>query len=124
MTGLARLASPGPHQAPPSASTEVQGNAISPSDMSRMQEEAELYSRHAELKDRLRGISQGYDRLRKVSHQGYSAEAGELGTGLAPRTSPQCRLLSLPFSLEVTCCSLHVRRGLLVVTCGNRPLPS
>ncbi|KAM5339140.1 alpha-2-macroglobulin receptor-associated protein [Glossophaga mutica] len=54
---------------------EVRENAISPSDMSRAQEEAVLHSRHAELKDRLRGISQGYDRLRRVSHQGYGAEA-------------------------------------------------
>nr|KAF6387798.1 LDL receptor related protein associated protein 1 [Myotis myotis] len=42
--------------------------------MRRAQEEV-LHSRHAELKDRLRRISQGYDRLRKVSHQGYGAEA-------------------------------------------------
>ncbi|KAM8801538.1 alpha-2-macroglobulin receptor-associated protein [Rhynchonycteris naso] len=58
-----------------SRTEEVHENAISPLDMSRVQEEAVLQSRHAELKDRLRGISQGYDRLRKVSHQGYSAEA-------------------------------------------------
>ncbi|XP_006109271.2 alpha-2-macroglobulin receptor-associated protein [Myotis lucifugus] len=42
--------------------------------MRHAQEEV-LHSRHAELKDRLRRISQGYDRLRKVSHQGYGAEA-------------------------------------------------
>ncbi|XP_036902466.1 alpha-2-macroglobulin receptor-associated protein [Sturnira hondurensis] len=54
---------------------EIRENAISPSDMSRVQEEAVLHSRHAELKDRMRGISQGYDRLQRVSHQGYSTEA-------------------------------------------------
>lgn len=41
-----------------------------------MQAEA-LASRHAELKDRLRSIGQGFDRLRRVSHQGYGAETGE-----------------------------------------------
>nr|KAF6501194.1 LDL receptor related protein associated protein 1 [Molossus molossus] len=58
-----------------SRTEEMQENVISPSDMSRVQEEAALHSRHADLKDRLRGISQGYDRLRRVSHQGYGAEA-------------------------------------------------
>ncbi|XP_036183611.1 alpha-2-macroglobulin receptor-associated protein isoform X1 [Myotis myotis] len=57
-----------------SRTEEIQENAINPSDMRRAQEEV-LHSRHAELKDRLRRISQGYDRLRKVSHQGYGAEA-------------------------------------------------
>ncbi|XP_015417048.1 PREDICTED: alpha-2-macroglobulin receptor-associated protein [Myotis davidii] len=57
-----------------SRTEEIQENAINPSDMRRAQEEV-LHSRHAELKDRLRHISQGYDRLRKVSHQGYGAEA-------------------------------------------------
>ncbi|XP_008149118.1 alpha-2-macroglobulin receptor-associated protein [Eptesicus fuscus] len=57
-----------------SRTEEIQENAISPSDMRRPQEEV-LQSRHADLKDRLRRISQGYDRLRRVSHQGYGAEA-------------------------------------------------
>lgn len=70
---------------------EIQENAINPSDMRRAQEEV-LHSRHAELKDRLRRISQGYDRLRKVSHQGYGAEAGELGRGQGGAGSPQALL--------------------------------
>ncbi|XP_054437869.1 alpha-2-macroglobulin receptor-associated protein [Pteronotus mesoamericanus] len=58
-----------------SRTEEIRENAISPVDMSRAQEEAVLHGKHAELKDRLRGIDQGYDRLRRVSHQGYGAEA-------------------------------------------------
>nr|XP_004656056.1 alpha-2-macroglobulin receptor-associated protein [Jaculus jaculus] len=45
-------------------------NIISPSDMSHIKSDV-LYSKHGELKDRLRSITQGLDRLRKVSHQGY-----------------------------------------------------
>lgn len=60
--------------------TEIQENAISPEDVSRMQAEV-LGARHVELQDRLRGISQGFDRLRKVSHQGYGGDAGERGRG-------------------------------------------
>ncbi|CAI9172347.1 unnamed protein product [Rangifer tarandus platyrhynchus] len=52
---------------------ESHENAIGPVDLSGMQAEA-LASRHAELKDRLRNIGQGFDRLRRVSQQGYSAE--------------------------------------------------
>lgn len=93
--------------------TEIQENAISPSDMSRVQE-AVLHSRHAELKDRLRGLSQGYDRLRRVSHQGYGAEAGEPSAGTrASRSVP---------SLWRSHTSLPVRRGPLAGDVRYRPL--
>ena len=52
---------------------ESHENAIRPVDLSGVQTEA-LASRHAELKDRLRSIGQGFDWLRRVSHQGYGAE--------------------------------------------------
>ncbi|KAF5912967.1 hypothetical protein HPG69_006807, partial [Diceros bicornis minor] len=54
-----------------SRTDETQENVIGPADV----KEEVLHSKHAELKDRLRGINQGFDRLRKVSHQGYGAEA-------------------------------------------------
>ena len=56
--------------------TEIQENVISPFDTSRIKEDV-LHSKHAELKDRLRGINQGYDRLRRVSHRGYGTQADE-----------------------------------------------
>lgn len=58
----------------------MQENAIGPAGL---REEA-LRGRHAELKDRLRGISQGLDRLRRVSHQGYGAGAGAGESGFPP----------------------------------------
>lgn len=57
-----------------SRAEEIHENVISPADMSHVAEDA-LRSRHSELKDRLRDISQGLDRLQRVSHQGYGAEA-------------------------------------------------
>ncbi|XP_036777186.1 alpha-2-macroglobulin receptor-associated protein [Manis pentadactyla] len=57
-----------------SRTEEIQENVISPSDVSHIKGDV-LHSRHAELKDRLRGINQGFDRLRKVSHQGYGSAA-------------------------------------------------
>ncbi|XP_014445000.1 alpha-2-macroglobulin receptor-associated protein [Tupaia chinensis] len=57
-----------------SRTEEIHENVISPSDLSHIKGEV-LLSRHAELKDKLRSINQGLDRLRKVSHQGYSSEA-------------------------------------------------
>ena len=66
----------GPSQAPGLAPAESHENAIGPVDLSGVQAEA-LASRHAELKDRLRSIGQGFDWLRRVSHQGYGAETGE-----------------------------------------------
>lgn len=52
-------------------------------DVGRVKEDV-LHSKHAELKDRLRRINQGYDRLRQVSHRGYGSEAGECGLGRSP----------------------------------------
>lgn len=57
-------------------STEGYENVISP-DLSHTKNDA-LYSKHGELKDQLRSINQGLDRLRKVSHQGYGPTAGKL----------------------------------------------
>lgn len=49
-------------------------NVLNPSDMSHVKSDA-LYRKHGELKDKLRSITQGLDRLRKVSHQGYGPAA-------------------------------------------------
>ncbi|XP_077606724.1 alpha-2-macroglobulin receptor-associated protein [Crocuta crocuta] len=57
-----------------SRTEEIQENVISPLDVGRVKEDV-LHSKHAELKDRLRRINQGYDRLRQVSHRGYGSEA-------------------------------------------------
>lgn len=57
-----------------SRAEELQENVISAADMSQAQGEA-LQGRHRELKDRMRSISQGLERLRRVSLQGYGAEA-------------------------------------------------
>lgn len=74
---------PGPHGLLPLAPAEIHENVISPVDVSRVKEDA-LQVGHAELKDKLRDISQGFDRLRRVSHQGYGDQAGE------PRPAPRC----------------------------------
>ncbi|KAI2533576.1 LDL receptor related protein associated protein 1 [Homo sapiens] len=58
-----------------SRTEEIHENVISPSDLSDIKGSV-LHSRHTELKEKLRSINQGLDRLRRVSHQGYSTEAG------------------------------------------------
>ncbi|KAM9678848.1 alpha-2-macroglobulin receptor-associated protein isoform 1-T1 [Trichechus inunguis] len=59
-----------------SRTEEIHENVISPSDLSHIKEEV-LQSRHAELKEKLRSINQGFARLRKVSHLGYGTEHAE-----------------------------------------------
>lgn len=59
-----------------SCSTEGYENLLSPSDMTHIKSDT-LTSKHSELKDRLRSINQGLDRLRKVSHQGYGSTTGK-----------------------------------------------
>ncbi|XP_069877868.1 alpha-2-macroglobulin receptor-associated protein [Dipodomys merriami] len=56
-----------------SRAEESHENVISPSDLGHVKKE--VYSKHSELKDKLRSINQGLDRLRRVSHQGYSPTA-------------------------------------------------
>ncbi|XP_057383837.1 alpha-2-macroglobulin receptor-associated protein-like [Balaenoptera acutorostrata] len=57
-----------------SRTEEIKENVVSPADVTHGQENV-LQSRHAELKDRLRDISQDFDHLRKVGHRGCGAEA-------------------------------------------------
>ncbi|XP_051820953.1 alpha-2-macroglobulin receptor-associated protein [Antechinus flavipes] len=57
-----------------SRTEESHKNVISPLDGNPIKEDV-LHSRHTELKDKLRSINQGFDRLRKVSHQGYDADS-------------------------------------------------
>ncbi|KAM6221807.1 alpha-2-macroglobulin receptor-associated protein [Rhynchocyon petersi] len=57
-----------------SRTEDIHENLISPEDMSHLQEEV-LQSQHAELKEKLRGINQGFDRLQRVSLQGYGAHS-------------------------------------------------
>lgn len=59
-----------------SRAEEIQENVIGPADVSGVKEDV-LHGKHAELKERLRGINQGYDRLRQVSHRGYGAAEAE-----------------------------------------------
>ncbi|XP_016049648.2 alpha-2-macroglobulin receptor-associated protein [Erinaceus europaeus] len=59
-----------------SRTEEMHENLVGPLDGGLPEEEA-LRSRHADLKDRLRSLNQGFDRLHKVSHQGYGAQPDE-----------------------------------------------
>ncbi|KAM4709031.1 alpha-2-macroglobulin receptor-associated protein [Discoglossus pictus] len=52
-----------------SRTEEIHKNVISPEEH-EVKEEL-LHGKHAELKDKLRSINQGFDRLRKLSHEGY-----------------------------------------------------
>lgn len=48
---------------------------INPSEEDQFKEEI-FHGKHTELKDKMRSINQGFDRLRKVSHQGYDTASG------------------------------------------------
>ncbi|KAM5271294.1 alpha-2-macroglobulin receptor-associated protein [Ctenodactylus gundi] len=57
-----------------SRTEEAYENAIGPLDWQHGKADV-LLGKHGELKDKLRSINQGLDRLRKVSHQGYGPAA-------------------------------------------------
>nr|XP_033806130.1 alpha-2-macroglobulin receptor-associated protein isoform X2 [Geotrypetes seraphini] len=52
-----------------SKTEEIHKNIISPLE-EEMKEEV-LYEKHTELKEKIRSINQGFERLRKLSHEGY-----------------------------------------------------
>ncbi|XP_073503746.1 alpha-2-macroglobulin receptor-associated protein [Phyllobates terribilis] len=55
-----------------SRTEEIHKNIISPDENEIKAED--LHSKHTDLKEKLRSINQGFDRLRKISHEGYSGE--------------------------------------------------
>ncbi|KAF7239982.1 Alpha-2-macroglobulin receptor-associated protein [Varanus komodoensis] len=48
-------------------------NMINPLEEEQLRKEERLLGQHSELKERLHSINQGFERLRRVSHQGYDA---------------------------------------------------
>ncbi|XP_073430663.1 alpha-2-macroglobulin receptor-associated protein isoform X1 [Dendrobates tinctorius] len=55
-----------------SRTEEIHKNIISPDENEIKVED--LHSRHTDLKEKLRSINQGFDRLRKISHEGFNGE--------------------------------------------------
>ncbi|KAG8591322.1 hypothetical protein GDO81_000122 [Engystomops pustulosus] len=51
---------------------KIHQNVISPDENEIKVED--LHGKHADLKDKLRSINHGFDRLRKISHEGFSGE--------------------------------------------------
>ncbi|MGH0144777.1 UNVERIFIED_CONTAM: hypothetical protein FKN15_037001 [Acipenser sinensis] len=56
-----------------SRTEDVFKNEISPSEMEI--KEHVLYEKHAALKEKLRSINQGFERLRKISHHGFDVDS-------------------------------------------------
>ncbi|MBN3290755.1 AMRP protein, partial [Polypterus senegalus] len=56
-----------------SRTEEIHKNVISPSEMEI--KEHVLHEKHADLKEKLRNINQGFERLRRLSHQGYGQDS-------------------------------------------------
>lgn len=56
-----------------SRTEEIHKNVISPSEY-EVKEEV-LHGKHTELKDKLRSINQGFERIRKLSHEGFEVAA-------------------------------------------------
>lgn len=56
-------------------STEIHKNVISP--LEGDTKEAELHKKHTDLKQKMRDINHGFERLRKLSHEGFAADSGE-----------------------------------------------
>lgn len=77
------LHSPLPLPPPPSLlpffsfvlSTEIHKNVISP--LEGDAKEHVLHQKHTELKQKMKDLNQGFERLRKLSHEGFTEDSGE-----------------------------------------------
>lgn len=59
-------------------STEVHKNVISP--LEGDAKEHVLHQKHMDLKQKMRDLNQGFERLRKLSHEGFTEDSGESTT--------------------------------------------
>lgn len=57
-------------------SAETHKNTISSVEEGPLEEEL-LHKKHSELREKLHSINQGFERLRRVTHQGYDSTSGE-----------------------------------------------
>lgn len=62
--------------------TEIHKNVISP--LEGDTKEPEIHKKHTDLKQKMRDLSHGFERLRKLSHEGFTEDSGE-------RSSPAVR---------------------------------
>lgn len=58
-------------------STEIHKNVISP--LEGDAKEGELHKKHTDLKQKMRDLNHGFERLRKLSHEGFTKDNGEPG---------------------------------------------
>lgn len=56
-------------------STEIHKNVISP--LEGDTKEHVLQQKHTDLKQKMRDLNQGFERLRKLSHEGFTEDSGE-----------------------------------------------
>lgn len=59
----------------PLVSSEIHKNVISPVEGDT--KEHVLHQKHTELKVKMRDLNQGFERLRKLSHEGFTDDSGE-----------------------------------------------
>lgn len=55
--------------------TEIHKNVISP--LEGDTKEPELHKKHTDLKQKMRDLNHGFERLRKLSHEGFTEDSGE-----------------------------------------------
>lgn len=56
-------------------STEIHKNVISP--LEGDTKEPEIHKKHTDLKQKMRDLNHGFERLRKLSHEGFTEDSGE-----------------------------------------------
>lgn len=54
--------------------SEIHKNVISPLDGE--EKASNVHEKHKDLKQRMRDLNQGFDRLRKITHEGFDSDSG------------------------------------------------
>lgn len=77
-------------------STEIHKNLISPLEGDTKEEK--LHKKHTDLKQKMKDINHGFERLRKLSHEGFTEDSGERGGNHRTRPGPSSKRLRCPLA--------------------------
>lgn len=109
--------------------TEIHKNVISP--LEGDTKEHVLHKKHTDLKQKMRDLNQGFERLRKISHEGFSEDSGELEGNKQTHTHTHQHVcaqparcgVSISFSIYLICVITGIcnhNNSLCHITVGER----
>jgi len=87
--------------------TEIHKNVISP--LEGDTKEHVLQQKHTELKEKMRDLNHGFERLRKISHEGFTEDSGE-------ETKTPAQLVTFHISVSLLVYPISLITGICILS--------